>query len=286
MQHIISFLLFLLSINLFGQIRGTVIDKSTAKPLQFANIFLKDQDIGATSDLNGLFKIDRATGTRIIIVSAIGYDTRVITSPEDNITIELEQKTYELPEIKVTPKKHNSKIIINPLKKITSKAFVSTVDYPWIITRFFKYLPEYTQTPIVKQLQLLTVSHIDSAIFNLRLIEADEKGGLGPDLLNKNLIISVKKGESKTLVDLSDFRVFFPKNGFFVAVEWLILDQNKDQINQFQRYHYDPLFGIVPDETNEEIWMYTKGNWHKSTLIFNPAETKKGQLAIELTLIN
>lgn len=287
MKHTFSLLLLLLSINLSAQISGTVFDKTTGKPIQYANVFLKDQMIGATSDLNGAFLINQATRQNILIVSAIGYDSQVIIPTNDNINIELIPRIYELPEIKVKPQKSTSKLIIDSNKKALVTATVSPVEgYPWIVTRYFNFHSNYNSTPILKQIQIMTVCHLDSAIFNLRLIAADDKGEPGSDLLNNNMIIAVKKGDKTVTVNLADLRIFFPKNGFFVAIAWLIPDRNKDLNKQNQGFHYDPLFGIVQKADNGDIWMYSKGKWQKSRLISSPAKNLSGELAVELTLTN
>jgi hypothetical protein len=287
MKHTFSLLLLFLSINLSAQISGTVIDKTTGKPIQYANVFLSDQMIGATSDINGTFIITQAKRQSILIVSAIGYDSQVIIPKDDNLKIELIPRIYELPEIKVTPKKSTSKLIVDSNKKAVITASVSPVGgYPWIVTKYFNFLPNYNFTPILKQIQIMTVCHLDSAIFNFRLIAADDKGEPGSDLLNNNMIISVKKGDKTVTVNLADLRIFFPKNGFFVAIEWLILDRNKDLNKQNQFFHYDPLFGIVQKADNGDIWMYSKGKWYKSRLISSPSKHLSGELAVELTLTN
>lgn len=287
MRHTISFLLFLLSINLLGQTRGTIIDKSTGHPIQFANVFIKGQDIGATSDNSGIFTIDKGTINSTLIVSAIGYEAQEIITKGKEIRIELVEKTYDLPEIKVVPKKHKSKLVNAPLNKIKSKSFISpSGDYPWILTRFFASQPNYISTPIIKQIKLMTICHLDSATFNIRLIAADENGKPGNDLLNNNLIITAKEGENITPINLVAFNISFPKNGLFVAFEWLIIDQNKVLDSKNQRSYYEPLLGIIPDEKSSGTWTYSKGQWYKSILYIYPNQTLPGQVAIELTMTN
>jgi len=284
--HAFCFFLVLLSINLSGQISGTVIDKSTGLPIQYASVFIKGQDKGASTDLNGFFRLDPVDGDTPLIVSAIGYESLEVISKEQS-RIELVQKVYELPEVRVIPKKHKLKFTIDPLKKIRSKSFISPAgEYPWILTKFFMYSPEYKSTPFIKQIQIMTLCHLDSATFNLRVIAAGSNGDPGNDILDKNLIISAKKGEVLTTVNLSNFNISFPENGFYISFEWLIVDQNKNQNLQLQRYSYEPMIGIVPDDNNSEIWMYSKGAWYKSKLFYNPTQTKTGQIAVELTLTN
>jgi hypothetical protein len=287
MQHTFSFLLLLLSINLSGQIRGSIFDKTTGLPIQYANVFIKGLDIGSTSDKDGIITLNKVTDDCILIVSAIGYETQEINLKGGEIKIELVPKIYELPEIKVIPKKRKSVIVNGSLNKIKSKSFISpTGDYPWILTKLFPYFPEYISTPIIKQIKLMTICHLDSATFNVRLISADANGRPDNDLLSSNLIITAKKGENLTPINLIDYKISFPENGFFVAFEWLILDQNKVQNPNSKRAFYDPLLGIIPAENNTETWRYAKGQWYKSILYVYPNNTLTGQIAVELTLTN
>jgi hypothetical protein len=283
--HSISILLIILPIRLSGQISGTVTDKSTGNPVQYASIFVKGQDKGSTTDLNGLFKINQVEQNALLVITAIGFETQEVYSKEQ-ISIELLPKVYELPEIKVIPKKHKEKITIDPLKKTKPNSFISPAgDYPWILTKFIAYRPEFGSSTFINQIQIMTLCHLDSATFNLRLIAAGPSGEPSVDLLNKNLIVSAKKDEKLTSIDLLDKKVLFPEYGLFVAYEWLTVEQNYYQNNQAPRASIDPMIGILADENNNEIWMYSKGKWYKSKLICNPRySTIAGQLAIQLTM--
>jgi len=282
--HSINLLLIILPFSLSGQISGTVTDKSTGNPVQYASVFVKGQDKGSTTDLNGHFTMNQVEQNKLLVISAIGYETQEVYSKEQ-ISIELLQKVYELPEIKVIPKKQKEKLTIDPLKKIKSRSFVSPAgDYPWIVTKFIAYRPEYGTSTFINQIQILTLCHLDSATFNLRLIAAGPSGEPGIDLINKNLIVSAKKGEKLTLINLLDYNVTFPEYGLFVAFEWLSVEQNYYQDKQSPRPSIQPSIGILPDENNNEIWMYSKGRWYKSKLFYNPSQTKTGKLAIQLTM--
>ena len=62
-------------------VRGTVIDSDTRAPLPFANIIIKTTDpvMGATSDLKGVFRMDKVPiGRHDLQISYAGYETRVI----------------------------------------------------------------------------------------------------------------------------------------------------------------------------------------------------------------
>jgi hypothetical protein len=282
--HIISILLILLPIKLSGQISGNVTDKSNGSPIPYASVFVKGKDIGATTNLNGLFKLNQVSQNTLLVISAIGYETQQVYSQEQ-MSIELMPKIYELAEIKVLPKKHKEKFTLNPLKKIKSRSFISPAgDYPWILTKFFSHQPEFGSTSFINQIQILTLCHLDSATFNLGLIAAGPNGEPSVDLFTKNVIVSARKGEKLTSIDLTDNNIKFPEQGLFIAYEWLTIQQNYYQNSQSPRSTNEPMIGILPDGNNNEIWMYSKGTWYKSKLYYNPSQTITGQLAVQLTI--
>ena len=56
-------------------VKGTVIDRATNKPIEGANIKIKGQDIGTVAGTDGNFQID-ASAKSVLIVSYIGYKTQ------------------------------------------------------------------------------------------------------------------------------------------------------------------------------------------------------------------
>lgn len=90
------------------QIKGTVIDRSTRKPLEFVNILVTGMGIGASTDHDGNFTITQVPpGIYRLQASALGYKT--VLTPEyrvNHITpyvqIEMEEESALLNEITVT----------------------------------------------------------------------------------------------------------------------------------------------------------------------------------------
>lgn len=283
--QILSILLLLLPIRFSGQISGSVTDKSDGSPIPYANIFVKGKDQGTTTDLNGLFKLSQVSSNTPLVISALGYESIEVLSIE-RMNIELRQKVYNLPEAKVIPKKSKEKLtVINPLRKIKPKTAVSpSGDYPWIVTKFFTYRPEYGSTSFINQIQILTRCRMDSAIFNLRLLAPGPNGEPSIDLLEKNIIVTSNKGENLISIDLRENNIVFPETGLFIGFEWLIVEQNYYQDNLSSRSSIDPMVVILPDENNDEVWMYSKGIWYKRKLSYNPSQTIAGQIAIQVTV--
>jgi len=70
-----------------GTIKGTIIDKETQSPVMGANVFLKDNPLGAATDEQGNYTInDVPVGSYVLQVSFIGYEplkkTDVIVKPD------------------------------------------------------------------------------------------------------------------------------------------------------------------------------------------------------------
>ncbi|MAT40268.1 MAG: TonB-dependent receptor [Ectothiorhodospiraceae bacterium] len=91
-----------------GSIRGKVFDAVTQEPLIGANVLLVDTEIGAATDLEGNFLIERIPpGTYQVRISSIGYKPRIQTdvvvanARQVELRIGLESTAVELDEVVV-----------------------------------------------------------------------------------------------------------------------------------------------------------------------------------------
>lgn len=87
------------------QIRGKVIDSASQKPLVKASVFINGTSIGATTNENGEFSIDKFPSDNFdLVVSFVGYETLVtnISLPENNfLTISLRPRNDMLETVVV-----------------------------------------------------------------------------------------------------------------------------------------------------------------------------------------
>lgn len=168
---------------------------------------------------------------------------------------------------------------------------------PWIVARLFPYQPEYIKTPFLKTIKVFTRNQLPNAKFIIRLYSINEKGEPENYIFDKKIIGIAKKGRKITAVDLSAYSIPFPKNGFFIAVEWLIIDDNKREITytlegtkkKINDVRYEPIFGAIPGNSNENSWVFRKGKWVKFDIQNRIPEHDKNKyslLAIELILSN
>ena len=93
-----------LSQNLFI-IEGKVTDAKTNEPLAYVNVFLSQTTIGATTDINGIYKIGKIPrGNYALVASMVGYESRVMMVDLTNnhktiLNLSLDRSVYEFNQI-------------------------------------------------------------------------------------------------------------------------------------------------------------------------------------------
>ena len=288
---------FLLIANFsFSQLKALIIDSETKEGIPYVNIWVKNENIGTTSNEKGEFEL-KIENPKIILFSAIGFETKEISSDLIKNSVELEPLVTELDEVVIKTKKLTKELTIGEFNKNKINFYFACGTKPWITARFFKYENQYKQTPFLKQIRLLTRSDVRDSKFNIRLYSVNENGEPYNSIYDQNIIGIAKKGKKITEIDVSKLNVEFPKNGFFIAIEWLIIEENKHEYKytmegsrkKLEGISYEPAIGIVPAETDENSWIFNQGKWRKVSK--NPAKNKKygkkyNLIAIELTLTN
>lgn len=110
------------SVLLSGQtvVTGKVTDDQTFEPVLFANVIFKGTTFGTKTEFNGNFTLSANTTSDSIVVSFIGYDTRIIGIKHDSIQtldIHLHPALYILHEVRVTPGENRAEILLRKVWK-------------------------------------------------------------------------------------------------------------------------------------------------------------------------
>ncbi|PKQ43798.1 Kelch repeat-containing protein [Confluentibacter flavum] len=105
----LTLILFFLVFTAIGQnIKGTILDEETQKPIDNVNVYYNKEKIGTVSNEKGEFNlktISKITQTDSISFSIIGYETKnhtLLKLNELNFIIHLSKKTENLEEITIT----------------------------------------------------------------------------------------------------------------------------------------------------------------------------------------
>lgn len=262
-------LLLLLGHLSWGQIKGTVTDQATGKPVPYVNIWVENENLGTTANEKGQFSFGTSAAVgKMLVVSSLGYErTRVpITAPP--MKIRLVPTAVGLPEVVVQKSLKKQKLLINPLSRETSYSFGSS-GTPWIVAQFIPFKTTYKATPYLDEIALVTLSSIKNAKFKIHLYQVTASGAPGKDLLPEPLYGLAPKGTHTVRLDVSAYDLLLPENGVFVAFEWLIIDQNRYEYPQETpsaqkpRFSYEPsLRSYEPWSKGHHGWIYAQGAWH------------------------
>lgn len=297
MKGLLVFTCLLVSNLCFGQLRAVIVDMDSKEVIPFVNIWVQNENIGTTSNEKGAFELD-IDSTKIIVFSAIGYQTTKISSDSIQKLLELRPIVTQLNEVIINSKRQSKEFVIGEFKKSEINHYFACGTKPWITARYFKFEEHYDETTFLNKIKLLTHSDIRDSKFNIRLYGVSENGEPEGYIFDENIIGIAKKGKKITDIDLSNLNIEFPKKGFFIAIEWLIIESNKheysytmqDSNKKLNGVSYEPAVGAVPAVTNENSWLFMKGKWSK--IFKNSSTASKGYknkyslLAIELTLTN
>lgn len=297
MKKLLAITILLISNYCFSQLKSVIIDSETKEKIPYVNIWIENENIGTTSNEKGEFELE-INGTKIILFSALGFETRKISSDSIKNVLELKPLVTELKEVVIKSKKQNKKLVVGKFKKSKINHYFACGTTPWISARYFKYQEDYDKTSFLNKIRVLTNSDVNDSKFNIRFYSVSKNGEPNESIFDENIIGIAKKGKKITEIDISNLNIEFPKEGFFIAIEWLIIESNKHQYSytmtgsgkKLTGISYEPAIGTVPAETDENSWIFTQGKWrkmHKNNRgTLKRYKNKYNLLAIELTLTN
>ena len=294
--HFTAFLV-LICWTCFSQIKTKVIDSHSGLSIPYVNISIENENKGTSSNTNGEFELE-VEQPKNIVFSAIGYETVKVHSDSIFGKVALKQLVTDLNEVVVSSSKKKLKKYIGKFKPSHIHLYYGTGDKPWISARFFPYQKEYENTPYIEKITVYTNSDIKDAKFNVRLYGINEKGKPEGYLYHKNIIVTAKKGHHKTTIDIANLNIEYPKSGFFVAPEILLIEENKYEIKYYSNnsnkritaIRYAPSFGTIASDTLDTNWVNFIGKWEKKGkeqhIHLKKYKNKYAALAMELVLSN
>lgn len=274
----------------FSQSASVIIDAMSKEKIPFVNVWIQDKNIGTTSNFNGEFQLNYSASDTIVF-SAIGYETKKIYSDSMPNLVTLTPIVLELGEVVALGHREHLSLTIGEFKKPTINYFFSCGTNPWIAARYFPNDTSYAKTRYISKLSLVTKSRLENSKFYVRLYKATEDGKPGDYLFTNPIMGVAKKGKKTTELDLTDLHLKFPEHGLFVAIEWLIIEENKYEFTytkngsnkKFVGVSYEPKIGVIPSETAENSWIYIQGKWME---IIQDSDNKYSLLALKLELEN
>jgi hypothetical protein len=295
MKNTVLILFYFISVDLFSQTEGYIIDIKTNNPVPFANIWVENENTGTTSDKEGVFYFKDDQNNKFLIITSIGYEKHRVKVDSSTPKIFLVPITYMIPEVLVTPIK-KKELKVNPYRKSQIHQYTAPTT-PQIFARFFPFQNDYRNFRFIKAIRIETLSKTES-IINLRFFKVNQDGQPGNDLFYGNLIINIKKGRRNTIItNFNNTNIQFPTEGLFVAIEYIIVKENEYEYEYFDKESkkknkvlgYMPMIGTIKTETSSNSWVFRNGKWEKDLGKSDDEladETKNHFIAMELTLTN
>ncbi len=166
-------------------ITGKVIDKFSKEPLPFVDVYFKSANIGASTDLDGLYRIDTRYATDSLTATFIGFTPITVSIKKDVrkqvINFELENSSVVADEVVVKAKKQRYRKKGNPavelIKKVMdnkgenrlkSQPYYSFEKHETIELDINNITDEFKERKLVKQLDFV-FEYIDTSEVNGKL---------------------------------------------------------------------------------------------------------------------
>jgi len=211
-----------LTFSLSAQIKGVVKDSISGQPIPYVNIWVENETIGTTSEENGSFSLD-IKEEKVLVFSALGYEIKKGSSKKEIIF--LSPKVFELNEVVIERPKFQKEIEIG--EKLQKKAIRISSTIGNLKALYFPFYESYDESRFIKKIKVFTQSQIANAKFKLRVLSVNSKGFPGADLIEEEIIVTVKKGRNENVINCEKYNLVFPNNGVFIVFETLFLDSNK-----------------------------------------------------------
>ncbi|RRJ89660.1 hypothetical protein EG240_11130 [Paenimyroides tangerinum] len=258
----ILFFLFL-SVSALAQQTFYLKDKATENPIAYASIYNDKGTFKINSESDGSFVIPEEFKKETFIIESIGYET--IETNLENTVIFLEDKAETLEEIIIIPRLGTKEIKIgNVNNENVISGYIGKYSEPYLIAKQIN-LDKNTEICFLKKLSILTTSYKDNVNFKIKIF--DSKDGKPNQLINdEDIIVETgkankigkgRKSYSISSIQLEEYNIKVPSEGFFIAVEWIINDHNLKENGCF------PLIWREESKNNNGIFEfnYKRSQW-------------------------
>lgn len=274
------------------EFKGKLLDKITNDPVIYANLSFLDSSLGISTTEEGTFTmyIDKKYMNSKIHISCLNYkDTIVVAKDLLNTTLFLNSKTEILEEVVIT-KTAEKLVVLDPIKRKIQNMHSSG------LRMIAKYFPNTKKNACCNYITKVEVQFPKrknrQSKFRFRIFDRDEKTGFPKDdLLTKSIPITVKEGETSVFLDLENYGIEMPENGFFIAFEKLFIPFNEygqDENNKETGKFYSPVMGMTKSRAYKRVirnYVYAKGQWRDLSAL-NKGFLKGYVPAISVTLSN
>jgi hypothetical protein len=284
---ILTLFFILNTVSSFAQTVTGIVQDEKKQAIEYVHVYIATKYLGIYTFENGAFELSDTTiqNGDTLTVSFLGYEYK-------NIQLQSTNNNYQLGIIQLQPITNQlPTLTINPANKLVT---VGNFEREGFKTTGFLYGKKRTfqrQKAIFipnNKKYFGTIETVSFWVtkwakpktpFRVRIYAADENGQATKDLLLESVIAQGLKRRKKNRwveVDLSQYQIQIPENGFFVAMEWLYRAEKKynrkvniSKKNEKGKYETvrteiwfgQDLGGIVDKERPNTTWNVRDGKW-------------------------
>lgn len=285
MKEIVLSLILFLPLCIHSQnleIKGRILDDSTNLAISFSTVALKNKGVGVATGMNGVFNmiIPKYDKNDSLEFKALGYkDYHILLNDflsdannETTIEVKLTPTSFKLDEIEVFPTKEEE--TLGTLSNSTFGGGYNFTPGAQVVV----FIPnQRREKGIIKSISYFFTnkSSKPKAPFRIKVLEADQNGRPGNDLLLESAIVNAPKSDEWFTVNLEKYNLPFPENGYFAGLE-LIYTDKKYQFKIKAPVGYDkkkltcqgPSLGNVRSKSSPNTWVGKLGRgWGKYAYI-------------------
>ncbi|WP_426490147.1 carboxypeptidase-like regulatory domain-containing protein [Hymenobacter sp. 102] len=280
LQRVLSlFALALLPVLGFAQdakMTGRIVDEKTKEPIPFASIGLKEEQTGALTNEYGFFQMAMPQKNQqdSLVVMALGYYRKaVLIKPGikvQDMIVEVPKRAIELANVTVKGGKVKN-LALGSNSNTPGEGMIQGM--PGSQYAFFVKNEKGKKLGNVRSVSFyIGENGFPREPFRVRLYKADGNyNSPNTDLLTENIVVSAPKGGEWYTVDLTQYNIEAPVEGFFVAMEWIVSGDNFYTTNFMDNYTpYGQILRPTFEFKEARTWNYTIGRgWSLITLANN-----------------
>jgi hypothetical protein len=264
MKQLFSFFLFGL-VSLSAQNTFQVVHSQSKKPVPYANIWLTENNFGTSTNQNGFFELPNISQTDTLVIDVVGFQKRLIVTNQISNPIEL------FPIIEINELMHIPKVKI--LQKNTTFQYQQVYlnpGKPYMFSKLFPNKDLQKNGTKLKKVRVKLNNRQAKSKFLMRFYEVDENSKPSKLLHQSPILVEVRESNVLEIeVDVKNIGIIIPKNGILVALETIVIPENKLEWNAteygtdktIQMVEYQPNFSFVPTNSTN-TWLYSNGKWN------------------------
>lgn len=256
-------------VNGQNKIQGYILDKQTLKPLSYATIGALNQQYGTYTDTSGLFTLYFLNITDSLKVSYLGYKSIhvCVQDLQRSTTILIESDPLQLNEVVIKPQKTKKRKLETGYFSDKSKGFLLP-HFPLNMNATFIPFPKECEDVIIKSIRFKYKLEGINSPLRIRILKVLDNGEPGDDVVYENIIFKDYKqtGKQIAIVDVSKYNVIMPRNGIFIALEWI--DRTPEKTDKYLGVHGPAIGTIRAIGPSDSKWInsYNHPKWRETSL--------------------